>query len=366
MNQYFATLLTAFLASTVIFPVLIKTLIFKQLVDMPGGRKIHTSRTPHLGGFAISTGVGLSLLIWTSANEFLELRYVFIGLMIMFLFGLKDDMKPMHSIQKLFGQFVAGALLFWSFNLRLDSFYDIVSFPSFPLWISFLVTVFTVIVITNAYNLLDGIDGLAGSIGLIILLFYGSWFALVGHFLGIICFAFVGAIVAFLRFNWTPARIFMGDSGSMLIGFFIAICTVNFINLNHNLADSSLYKFQSSVGSALLILLILLFDTARIFTLRILSGRSPFTPDNKHLHHILLKSVSSHSKVSLILMVINLMLIGMALLLMNSGGAAVLSVVAMCAAVGLFSVTLFHKKSSAPGHKPYSPQSRPVLLKKTA
>jgi UDP-GlcNAc:undecaprenyl-phosphate/decaprenyl-phosphate GlcNAc-1-phosphate transferase len=155
-----------------------------------------------------------------------------------------------------------------------------------PFWLSYFATIFTIIVITNSYNL---IDGLAGSIGFITLLFFGSWFLINGkeHF-SFIALSFSGSLLAFLIFNWKPAKIFLGDSGTQIVGLLIALNTVYFIQFNAHLPKEATFKFIANIGTPLGLLIIPLTDTIRIFLKRTLSGKSFMVADNSHIHHVLL------------------------------------------------------------------------------
>jgi UDP-N-acetylmuramyl pentapeptide phosphotransferase/UDP-N-acetylglucosamine-1-phosphate transferase len=165
-------------------------------------------------------------------------------------------------------------------------------------------------VITNAFNLIDGIDGLAGSLGIVGAFTFGLWF----HFLGmtqysILCSALIGSLLAFLWFNKTPARIFMGDTGSMLIGFVMAILAMKFIESIRILPKDHPYKILSVPVFTCTILIIPLFDTLRVFLIRMSKGKSPFDPDRNHIHHILVDRGLTHLQATGILVLFNVLMI---------------------------------------------------------
>ncbi len=179
-----------------------------------------------------------------------------------------------------------------------------------------MVTLFTLIVITNSYNLIDGLDGLASSIGIIAFFFFGIYFFLVGQtYYSMVCFAFIGALIAFLNFNWEPSRIFMGDTGALLIGFALAVITIKFIDYNHYLPVETPFKLTSSVAVGISVIIIPLFDTLRVFISRAMKKKSPFSPDKTHLHHILMRLGFSHSGTTLIMIATNIAIICTALAL---------------------------------------------------
>lgn len=150
---------------------------------------------------------------------------------------------------------------------------------------------------------------------MISILFFGTWFMLVGKmYYSFFCFAFAGGYLAFLNYNWAPSKIFMGDTGSLLLGFFIASSTILFIDTNYYLLESS-YKFNGSIATGVAIIVVPLYDTIRVFIKRIMAGRSPMSPDKNHLHHVLLNLGYKHAGATVILIMINLSFVGIAIFL---------------------------------------------------
>jgi UDP-N-acetylmuramyl pentapeptide phosphotransferase/UDP-N-acetylglucosamine-1-phosphate transferase len=199
--------------------------------------------------------------------------------------------------------------------IKLNSLYGLIGLYELPEPIMVVINLFTIIVITNSFNLIDGLDGLAGSIALIAFLFFGIWFYLAGdQYMSIIIFSMIGAVIAFLNFNWEPSKIFMGDTGALLIGFMLAVVSIYFIDTNHGLpADSSL-KFRPGVATAVCAIIIPLFDTLRITISRMMRGRSPFAPDKTHIHHLLMRLGMNHGQTAGIMAGVNISFIGMAFL----------------------------------------------------
>jgi UDP-GlcNAc:undecaprenyl-phosphate/decaprenyl-phosphate GlcNAc-1-phosphate transferase len=284
----------------------------KQILDAPDGRKIHQVKTPSLGGIPIFMGVGCSLLIWMSGNDGDINKYLFSSLSLLFVIGLRDDLIPMPAKFKLLSQLIPILLIIILSDLKLHSFYDLAPIEFNPT-LSFFITAFSLIIITNSYNLIDGLDGLAGTIGLIILTTLGLWFyGTANYSLSFISFAFVGSIIAFLIYNWSPSRIFMGDTGALLIGFLIACLTIHFINWNFQLEINNPYKFQASISTAFCFLIIPLVDTFRVIIIRLYQFKSPFQADNNHVHHILIQIGLKHSSSTIILGLINILFIALA------------------------------------------------------
>ncbi len=229
-------------------------------------------------------------------------------------------------------------------KLQLTSLYSLAPISFSPI-ISIIITLFTIVVITNSFNLIDGIDGLAGGVGLLICTAYGSWFLLTGNdAIGYICFAFVGALIAFLIYNWHPSRIFMGDTGALLLGFLISCLSIYWININHALEPTNPYKFEASISTAIGVLIIPILDTIRVFFIRLLQSKSPFSADNNHIHHILLSFGLSHSRASLLLILVNLVFVIVAILCQSLSDYIVLILMLFMALIFLSSIEYYKKK----------------------
>ena len=197
---------------------------------------------------------------------------------------------PLKPLYKLLAQLVAAAIIVYLAKIRLTSFYGLFGVEELDPLISQLISIFTIIVITNSFNLIDGLDGLAGTIATIALSAFGIWFYLVGdEWTSILAFSMAGAVIAFLTFNWDPSKIFMGDTGALAIGFLFAVLAIKFIDLNYSLSVNHYFKFSATVTTGICIIIIPLFDTLRIFILRLSKKQSPFNPDKNHMHHALLR-----------------------------------------------------------------------------
>ncbi|MEX1241540.1 MAG: MraY family glycosyltransferase [Cyclobacteriaceae bacterium] len=311
-----AAAITSFVISFLIVPVIIKYSLRRNLVDVPGRRKIHKKVTPSMGGIAIFCGFFLSSLIWIDFSRWSEIKFILVALFVIFFIGVRDDLLPLRAILKLIGQILAACLLIFLFDLRLHSLYGIFGITDLPDGVSYLFTLFTIIIITNSFNLIDGLDGLAASIALIALFCFGTWFYLIGDTtFAILSYTMLGAILAFLIFNWEPSEVFMGDTGALVIGMLLAILAIHFINVNYALPADNQYKFLSSIGTAAAIIIIPLVDTSRIIMLRLFKGKSPFKPDKSHVHHAIMRLGKTHSQTTLILASTHCFYIGMAIVL---------------------------------------------------
>lgn len=294
------------------FPILINLLHRWQLLDHPSNHKIHPSFTPSMGGICILLAVSITLLIAFPMSEWARLKFYFISLAVILVVGLRDDILNLTPWQKLVGQFLPVFLVVFLGRVEITSLYGFWHSP-FPEWASWVITTFVLVVLTNSYNLIDGIDGLAGIVSAIIFLVLAVWFWMTGdEYLATLAGVFFGAIVGFLYYNWSPSKIFMGDTGTLPIGFTMSVLVVIFMEENNRLDPTSPHKFNASIGTAVCLFVIPVFDTVRVVILRLLAGQSPFRADRNHLHHQLLRLGFTHAQTALVLGAINLAFIGLA------------------------------------------------------
>lgn len=302
------------------------------MFDASGGHKIHAAFTPSMGGLSVFIGAIVTLLMSLSLQQWMELKFFVVSLILMFLIGLRDDILALSARQKLYSQLLPIAILIVLGETMVRSTYGLVWEAPVPMWLSVPLTAFVFVILTNAYNLIDGLDGLAGTVGVLILVFFGIWFLTVGEVvLSYIAFAFVGGLLAFLFFNWQPAKIFMGDTGTLMIGFLISFLALRFIERNYALPDGHLSKFGSSIGTAICVLIIPVFDTCRVIILRLRKLQSPFQADRNHVHHQFLNIGFSHAKTVGWVALINLFFIGLAVVFRKFGDGWTLgAAVAIC------------------------------------
>jgi UDP-N-acetylmuramyl pentapeptide phosphotransferase/UDP-N-acetylglucosamine-1-phosphate transferase len=176
-----------------------------------------------------------------------------------------------------------------------------------------MLSVFTYIVIINAFNLIDGVDGLAGGVGLIASVAFGTWFFFAGDMVySVLAFALAGGLLGFLRFNFHPAKIFMGDSGSLTVGFLMAVLAIEMVEYKSTDLPESVQNISKPI-LAMAVLVYPLIDTFRVFLLRAFKGISPFTADRNHIHHQLIDLGLNHKKTVLIIYLFNILVIGAAI-----------------------------------------------------
>lgn len=286
----------AFLITFFSIPAIIEVAKSKKLFDEPGIRKVHKLVVPTLGGLGIFAGFILATLIGVPPEDSSLLQYFVAAVMIVFFMGIKDDILILTASKKFIGQLLAAMILIRFGGVQITNMYGFLGMHAISPVTSYLLTTFTIVVITNSFNLIDGVDGLAGSLGLLTSIIFGVYFYFTGHVLyTIMAVALAGSLVAFLIYNFNPAKIFMGDTGSLLIGLLNSIFVIKFISIASNPSFGLPLPSAPALGFALLI--VPLYDTLRVVTHRIINRRSPFKPDRNHIHHFLLDMGLSHKMV---------------------------------------------------------------------
>ena len=320
MYDIILAFITAFTLTYFAIPSIINISTVKRLTDEPGERRSHTVSTPSLGGVGIFAGMIFSIVLWTPFMHFGDLQYILCAFIIIFLIGVKDDILPMSPRNKMIGEVLAASILVFKSHVKLTSFYGLFGIQELPEFVSVPLSIFTIIVIINAFNLIDGINGLSGSIGVLISFTLGVWFFSTDHYeFAVTAFSLAGALIAFLKYNYTPAKIFMGDTGSLLVGLVCSILTIKFIEFHRLLPVTSPFYLKSVPAVAIGILILPLFDTLRVFTTRVFQGKSPFYPDRSHIHHLLIDSGLTHMQATYLLVVVNILFIIMVFSLQSIG-----------------------------------------------
>ena len=314
----------SFLITFFAIPIIIQVAREKKLFDEPDERKVHKMVIPTLGGLGIFAGFILATLLGAPLG-INELQYFVAAAIVIFFLGIKDDILILSAAKKFIGQLIAAGIIIKFGGVQINNMHGFLNIGELPHIAGIVFTLFTIIVIVNSFNLIDGVDGLAGSLGLLTALIFGAYFAYVGLVLyAVIAFSLAGSLVGFLIYNFSPARIFMGDTGSLLIGLINSIMVVKFINIAGS--TTSLLPIEAAPAIGIAILIVPLFDTIRVFGLRILDRRSPFSPDRTHVHHLLLDLGFSHKKVTFLCLATNICFIGLALLLRDLGTTVVIGI----------------------------------------
>ena len=308
---------------------------YNIMIDVPNERKIHKKPIPCIGGLGIALAVLIAIVIGVAAKQdilgdkLLHTTGIILGGLFIVLLGVLDDIEGLNTNWKFSGQIIAASILIL-FGIRIRTIHILFwHVTNLPLSASVIMTVFWVLAVTNALNLVDGIDGLAGGITLIASVILCCLAIINGQVLAvIITISLVGACSGFLLYNFPPASVFMGDCGSMFLGFMIASVSIQF-------------HYKASVASILIpitILAVPLADTFLAIVRRIWSGRSPFHADKEHIHHRLLE-IGLSQRHSLIVLYGLCILLGTAALtatVVSEGTAAIIIITAGMILVSVF------------------------------
>ena len=294
-----------------------------QLVDHPNLKKKHLKSTPILGGVSIFVSVVFALalvsfLLYNSPSIDLDFKIVFglcSAVSLMVFFGLKDDIFEVSPLEKVIFQVITALFVIISCEVRIDSFDGLFGIYELPVIFSYVFSVFVFVIVVNAFNLIDGIDGLSASVGLICTLCFGSFFFLNDLVIqAVIMFCYSGALTSFLIFNFKK-RLFLGDNGSMSLGVIIAFGVFSVITITNgaNLLSETGYFLNNASVIVLALISFPLLDTLRVFCVRLINGKSPFSPDRNHLHHHLTNLKLSHFESTLIIVIYTISITGIAL-----------------------------------------------------
>lgn len=288
---------------TLIFVPVIRNIAIKiNLVDKPNYRKVHLNAVPLVGGISIAWAILFTILVSNYRFIFIkEYLPILASATVLLIVGVIDDKKDISAKYKLIIQLLLALIIAFS-GIRITSLFGVFGIYEIVIWQQYLVTILVITGVVNAFNLLDGVDGLIGGLSLLgftILFFVGIYFN--NDNLAFSSILFIGAVLGFLRFNLGREKIFMGDSGSLFIGFILITETIKFLQ------KQDISKGHSCSYTVLLLILffsIPVFDSLRVYMGRIKRGNSPFSADKSHLHHLLLGVGLSHKKTTLMISVI--------------------------------------------------------------
>jgi UDP-GlcNAc:undecaprenyl-phosphate/decaprenyl-phosphate GlcNAc-1-phosphate transferase len=316
---YLFVVILAFLITTIVIPSILHVARFRHLYDDLGHfRKKHDHGIPRLGGVAIFVGFTITLLLCCMTDNSLPMNYLISACILLFAMGLKDDLSGVNSMTKLSIQFIVCIVLVCLGNIRLTTFYGAFGVYELPYAVSVAFSILFIVLVVNAFNLIDGIDGLAATTGIMVNCAFGAMFIYLHQYeLAAVSFVMSGAIAGFLRFNVTPAKIFMGDTGSLLIGLISVVMAIKFLEVNRQAVG--MRPVLSAPAVTLAILSGPIFDTVRIFIVRIASGVSPFNADRNHIHHRVLRLGFTHIQSTIVLTLLNIACILLVFLLNNYG-----------------------------------------------
>jgi len=324
----------ALLISMFSIPTIISVAHSKRILDEPNFRKVHDIHTPRLGGLAIFAGFMTGVAIFGEMS--IGIQQLLAGSLIIFFVGVKDDINGVSVFKKFFVQVLATGIVLFYADIRISSFHGLFGVYELDIGMSYAFTFLVILCITNSINLIDGVDGLAGSIVIIICLAFGGYFFIYGEKnFAYVAFALAGSMLGFLRYNMINAKVFMGDTGALVSGFIISVLAIHFIEMQ---------TLQASPALSVAILFIPLFDTIRVFIIRVYNGVSPFMPDRNHVHHYLNDLGLSHFRVVLVLVLVNLVVIAFSLSFSDLGNTTLLLVMGTFAIVFSIGLELMIRK----------------------
>ena len=316
----FLSLAISFSIAYFIIPKIIKVSKIKKLFDVPNHRSAAKHIVPTLGGIAIFAGFRLSQVIALNNFDTNELKYLSAGVLVMFLIGLKDDIIGISAKAKLIVQLLVAVYLVTLGNYQITNLHGIMGIHEIEYFTGIFLSVFVIVGIINSLNLIDGIDGLSSGIGIVISAVFGLLFLTAGDYIyALTCFSLTGSLIAFFLYNvfGHANKIFMGDTGSLILGVIVAANTIHFIEFTPLSNTATL----GSSAIALSIIIVPVIDTLRVFMIRISQKRSPFLPDMNHIHHNLLKLTGGHHlAASSIIIAANAMIIVLSFILIEEIG----------------------------------------------
>lgn len=348
----FLSLAISFTITFFVIPRIIKVSTIKNLFDVPNHRSAAKKIVPTLGGIGILAGFFIGTILSSDSFNINALKYLYAGILVMFLMGLKDDLIGLSAKKKLIIEIVMAFYMVILGHYQISNLHGILGIHEINYLWGVILSVIIIIGLVNAVNLVDGIDGLAGGIGLLASLVYGFWFLMAGDMIYALCsFSLAGSLVAFLLYNvfGNTNKIFMGDTGSLVLGTILAILTLHF---NIYYPETGMWG-HGMPAISLAIVIVPVIDTTRVFAVRLLQGRSPFLPDMNHIHHNVLKLTGSHLTSSALIIAVNALFIVSAFALLDELGNNRLFFLLLAAGYLLAGLPayLVRRKHSAPSRK---------------
>ncbi len=312
-------ILCSFLLTFYTIPTVVKISRRKNLMDEPGSRSSHLRKIPNLGGISMFYSLAVCASIF--AFELFDLyKFLFASLVILLYIGVMDDIVVMRAYKKLFAQIIVTSLMVIGSDVRIRSFFGLFGVYELNYFFSVAISIFTFIVLINAFNLIDGIDGLAGGYSILCSAMFGISYYRLGEYnypLVVLSGVIIGCVIGFLYFNLSNYRnnkIFMGDTGSMILGFLLAFTAICFIDIfiDKELPEVPRYYLQSAPAIAMAILILPIIDTLNVFIIRICNGKSPFVADKNHIHHSLLKLGLTHRRSTVYILMYYIFIVSVA------------------------------------------------------
>jgi len=347
----FGTFLLAFCLTWYFIPKVLWVTREKQLLKEVNHRSSHKIEVPSFGGVAFFLVLILIISILQSLRTSYTGNHLIIGLTFLFMAGLKDDLVVSTAKLKFVSQIFAAAFIIFSPELELTNLHGFLGITQIPLWMGYSLKLLIVVALINAYNLIDGIDGLAGIAGIVICTSFAIIFYLISEpYFVLISVTVIGLLAAFLRYNFSRGhrKIFMGDGGSLTIGFLIAFLSLKILVRKESVALlNEGFMPENRILFVLAILFLPVYDTLRVIILRLVEGKSPFEADRNHLHHVLLDNKLTHKQASLVLGAINILIIAAFIFLsriFESGSLSLIMLLVFIAVAFIFEILKKNRK----------------------
>ena len=300
---YITLFFGVFIVSLYIIPKIREISLRNQLIDSSSHRSSHMGNVPTFGGVAFYISYILVLFFSQNLDEHHVSLTLLASISIVFFTGLLDDLKNLSPKLKFLGQLVAVGLLMIQPDFRITSLHGFIGIYEIPLTLSIAGSMFFLLGLVNAFNLIDGIDGLTGITGIIVASFYAFMFYTLGSFFyASIAVTTIATLLAFLRFNFSITRkIFMGDTGSLVIGLVLGLLTLKLLSFGDEAYVSLSFNRAQLPLFLIAVLFVPLLDTLRVILVRAAKGAPIFEPDRNHIHHIIVDFGLSHRRASFLI-----------------------------------------------------------------
>lgn len=304
-------LVLSYLITFLLLPVIINSVKLRQLYDIISIRNANDKDVPGFGGLPIFLVLVISLsLFYHFSNSKIEAVFLIPSCFFLFFTGIKDDLTGTSPTNKFLMQFIAAFFILFHQEYQITNLYGLLGINQISLWVSLPLSFLLIVFLVNAYNLIDGIDGLAGGLAIFFFSFFAFiYFILKEYHMTAVCLSLIGSFIAFLVFNLSKKnRIFLGDTGSLFIGFLIAAFVLNILskNLPQHIHIPNISNFPLLI---IAVLFIPIFDTLRVMVIRLKNGKKISNSDRNHIHHFITDDLKfSHYKASLIIISLNIII----------------------------------------------------------
>lgn len=306
----------AFVIGLISMPLVIKIARKKHLVVRPNKRTCHTGEIPNIGGVNICFSFLLTFMLF-ELNSLQESQYLLIGVFVIVIIGLVDDVLVLSPLSKLIGEVFAGVVLIGFADIRLSNLHGLFGVTEMNILTSYGISFFLLLAIMNALNLIDGVDGLASGLGMLYCFSFSTYFLLAEETAwAILGICLIGSLAVFFFYNvfGKKQKIFLGDSGSLLLGYMMTAFVFHMLEMNAYHQVPAFLQMSATPMVALTALAIPMFDMARVSLSRILHKKSPFQADRNHIHHLLLRTGLNHLQTTGVLLGVSVLFVGLAII----------------------------------------------------